>query len=157
MSCTCRQFEHLCSIDSAVVLSPSGDVSVCPGGQISFRCSTNLRFLEWNITAYQSGMLGSRRHILTSISQSHVQLTINGDSFSITRISADGSYPIVSTVTADNVLAVTIKIRCTGHEVESSLPENSTSVATVNVIMPSQGTYVHLLTLIHGISTSTVG
>ena len=148
-----------CFIDTTVILTPSGNVSVCPGSQLSFRCNTNRSFLEWNITAYQSGTSDSKRHILTSISQSHAQLTINGSSFSITRISADGFYPIVSTMTTDNVLANPIKIRCTGHEVGSSFSENSTSVATVNIIMPSQGMYIFLLSLKHlfTVSASTLG
>ena len=129
---------------SAVVLSPSGNVSVCPGSQPSFRCSTNLRFLEWNITTYQSGMSHSRRHAFTSISQPNVQLTVNGNLFNITRISAAGSVQIISTVTTtvNKIVADTIngtRIRCTGREVGSSPTDNSTSVATVHVITPNIG------------------
>ena len=136
------------------MLSPSGEVFVCPGSQFSFRCSTNSSFLEWNITAYQSNV--SHRYIVTSmaISQSNVQLTIHGHLFSITRISATGSLPIVSVMTVANVLDNYMmsvngtRIRCTGREVDSSVSENSTSVAIIHIIMPSQGTYTLHLTVI---------
>ena len=43
---------------------------MCPGGQLSFRCSTNLQYLEWNITVFQSltGMSDSRRQLITLVS-----------------------------------------------------------------------------------------
>ena len=123
------------------MLSPSGEASVCPGDQLSFTCSTNLTFLEWNITTFQSGT--SRRQIMTAISQSNVQLIINGHSFSITRTSDDGSYPIVSKLVIANVPAdLTInstRIRCTGQEVGHPFTENSTSVAVIHVIRPNLG------------------
>ena len=123
------------------MLSPSGEASMCPGDHLSFTCSTNLTFLEWNITTFQSGT--SRRQIMTAISQSNVQLTINGHSFSITRTSDDGSYPIVSTLVVANIPAdLTInstRIRCAGQEVGRPLTENSTSVAVIHVIMPNLG------------------
>ena len=132
-----------------MTLSPSGVVSVCPGGQLSFRCSTNSSFLEWNITAnYPSDE--SHRHIITSrLSHPDWQRTINGHLFSITRTSAAGSSPIVSAMTVANVmddLTMSIngtRVRCTGHETESSVSENSTSLATIYVIMPSQGIIIN--------------
>ena len=36
-----------------VVLSPSGEISVCPGedpGPLVFMCTTNQCFIEWNVT-----------------------------------------------------------------------------------------------------------
>ena len=66
-------------LEPRVILSPSGAVFVYPGGQLSFRCSTNLRYLEWNITVFQSltGMSDSRRQLITFVSVDS-PLTISG-------------------------------------------------------------------------------
>ena len=66
-------------LEPRVILLPSGTVFVCPGGQLSFRCSTNLRYLEWKITVFQllTGMSDSRRQLITLVSVDS-PLTISG-------------------------------------------------------------------------------
>ena len=41
------------SIGLATVLSPSKVTSVCPGEQLEFTCSTNLDYIQWNVTVVQ--------------------------------------------------------------------------------------------------------
>jgi hypothetical protein len=111
------------------MLSPSGDVSVCPGSRPSFRCSTNLNILEWNITV---GTLPSRRQLVTDISRFDLPLMISSYSFDVARDSADRSKPIVSTLTTSAItsdLNGTI-INCT----DVGDAESSTLIATINVI-----------------------
>ena len=118
------------------MLSPSGDVSVCPGGQISFRCSTNLPYLEWKVTVVQLGIFHSQKQIVTSISLFDMSLIVTTHSFTVTRNSADGSYPLISTLTVDNTVYSLndTKVNCT--EIGSSLAETSSSVATIHIISP---------------------
>ena len=119
------------------MLSPSGDVSVCPGSQFSFRCSTNLTFLEWNVTVSQSGKPESRQQLVTRSSPLHSHLIISGHLFNITRNSTQISHPLVSVLTIAKTvinLSATL-INCT--EIGSSRAETSTSMATINVINPS--------------------
>ena len=125
------------NLESRVILSPSGEVSVCPGGQLSFRCSTSFTFLEWNATiVLQSGRLSSRRQLVTPVSQLDLHLTINGHVFNITRNSAYDASPLISTLTVANAVAdlSPTKINCT--DIGSSLAETSTSLATISVIDP---------------------
>ena len=119
------------------MLSPSEDVFVCPGSQLSFRCSTNLRYLEWNVTLFRSlsGTSDSKRLLITSVSVDTL-LIISGYSFSVTRNSADNFYPLISTLTVPSVVddLSNAKINCT--EVGSSLAQTNTSIATINIISP---------------------
>ena len=111
-------------LESRVMLSPSGEVSVCPGSQLSFTCSTNLRYLDWNITIFQplTGASDSRRQLLTFVSEDS-PLTISGYSFSVTRNSADNYYPPISTLTVPSAVddLHNAKINCT--EIGSTLAE----------------------------------
>ena len=120
------------------MLSPSGEVSVCPGGQISFTCSTNLGFLEWNVTVLQSEPPNSysRRQLITPGSQLDLHLVINEHIFNITRNSTDNARPLVSTLTVANAVAdlSATKINCT--DIGSSITITSTSLATISVINP---------------------
>ena len=87
-------------IESHVILLPSGDISVCPGCELYFRCSTNLTYLEWNVTVFQlrTGTSESRRLLITSVLIDS-SLTISGYPFSVTRDSPNNSYPLTSTLT----------------------------------------------------------
>ena len=116
------------------MLTPSGEVSVCPGGQLSFRCSTNLSFLEWNVTVVQSGIFLSEKLIVTSISLFDLPFIVTPHSFNVIRNSADGSYPLIATLTVDNVVAGLNGTRVNCTEIGSSLAETSTSVATIHII-----------------------
>ena len=126
-------------IESQVMLSPSGDIAVCPGSQLSFRCSTNLTFLEWNVTVSLSGKPESRQKLVTPSSPLHLQLTISGQLLNITRniTSNHNSSLLVSMLTITKPVAdlSATLIACT--EIGSSRAESSTSMATINVINPS--------------------
>ena len=123
---------------SQVMLLPSGEVSVCPGNQLSFRCSTNFSLLEWDITVFQSGVHHNRQQFVTPISPLHSTLTISSRHFfNIARSSDQNANPLISTLTIVNAMAdinATI-INCT--EIGSSRAESSTSKATMNIINPA--------------------
>ena len=114
------------------MLSPSGDVTVCPGSRPSFRCSTNLTFLDWIITVPLSGSLQSRRQIVTANTQLALDLVIEGHVFNITRNSTLGSYPLESVLTIANATAIlsATKINCT----EKSSDKSSSLIAIVDII-----------------------
>ena len=113
------------------MLSPSGDVTVCPGSQPSFRCSTNLTFIEWNITISKSD---TGRRLVTPGTKLELDVIIREHIFNITRSSAEDSYPLISVLTVSNVVADLnlTKIKCT--EIGSSLAESSESMAIINII-----------------------
>ena len=108
---------------------------MCSGGQLTFVCTTNRTFIEWNITVLDSmGIRISRTRLLSTGSQSVESQTVNMIVFDITRRSKLDSTPLISTLSVANVttgLNGTL-INCT--DIESSLTETSTSVATVQVI-----------------------
>ena len=118
-------------LESRVMLSPSGDVSACPGSRFSFRCSTNLDILEWNITV---GMFPSRRQLVTDISRFDLPLMINSHSFNVTRDSSDRSKLIISTLTTSAITSDLngTMIICT----DVGGAESSTLIATIKVITP---------------------
>ena len=116
------------------MLSPSGVVSVCPGGQFSFRCSTNLRFLEWNVTIFQSGRPDSRRQLVTATTELELDLLISGYLFNITKISAYNSKPLTSTLTIAMVAINLNATRIKCAEIGNSPTETSVSMAIINII-----------------------
>ena len=130
-------FVNLLILMSQVMLSPSGEVSVCPGNQLSFRCSTNFSILEWDITVFQS-RVHRRQQFVTPISPLHSTLTIlSRHLFNIARTSDLNANPLISTLTIVNAMVdinATI-INCT--EIGSSRAESSTSKATINIINPA--------------------
>ena len=117
-------------------LSPSG-VCVLEVNYPAFRCSTNLRYLEWNVTVFQSltGMSDSRRQLITSVSVDS-PLALSGYSFSVTRNSADNSYPLISTLTIASAVDELSNARINCTEIGNSLAETNTSIAIINVIRP---------------------
>ena len=118
-------------VESNVVLSPSGEVSVCPGNQLSFSCSTNLGYLEWNVTMYQSGAPYSRKQRVYPTSSFAHSLMVNGYSFRVTRDSVDGSRPINSTLTVNATTDLNgTDIYC------SSEQRSSPAAVTIHLITP---------------------
>ena len=75
-----------------VILSPSGEVSACPGeDSLVFMCTTNRSFIEWNVTLLlESGERINRTRLITSGIQVSAPLVVNGISFNIT---VQGSVP----------------------------------------------------------------
>ena len=90
------------------MLSPSGEVFVCPGSQLSFTCSTNLRYLEWNVTIFQEHPIAEDDFLHLYISEDS-PLTISGYLFSVIRNSADNSYPLISTLTVPSAVQALIQ------------------------------------------------
>ena len=77
-----------------------------------------------------TGTFDSRRHLITSVAMD-LSLTISGYSFSITRDSADGSYPLISTLTVPNLTFDLSGTRVNRTGIGSSLAETSSTVATI--------------------------
>ena len=107
---------------------------MCPGGQLSFRCSTNLRFLEWNVTIFQSGRPDSRRQLVSATTELELGILISGHHFNITRASVYDSYPLTSTLTIAMVVTNLNATRIKCAEIGNSPTETSVSVAIVNII-----------------------
>ena len=72
---------------------------------------------------------------VTSLSQFALPFIINGHYFTVTRNSADGAYPLLSTLTVSNVSADLngTRVNCTAAVEGSPYVESSTSVAMINV------------------------
>ena len=122
------------------MLTPAGELSVCPETQLSFRCNTNLTYLEWNVTIFQSGTPHSRTLLVFSTSFFTFPLFVNGHSFRVTRDSISGALPIISTLT---VVDATVElngttIHCT-EERSSPTAEalSSTLVASIHINTPN--------------------
>ena len=111
------------------MLSPSGDVSVCPGSQLSFRCSTNLPYLEWDITVFQSGIPETRTQLLIPATQLGLDI-INEAQCIVFNITKNNSYPLISVLTIAKAVADinATKIKCTEIEI---LGEKNSSVGTI--------------------------
>ena len=130
-------------IESRMMLTPSGEVSVCPGAQFSFSCSTNLTFLQWNVTVFQSETAHSGILLVVSTSYFNYPLVVNGHSFGVTRVSASGTLPIISTLT---VINATIdlngtNIYCTE---EGSTALSRTLVASIHIITPDLSMFCYI-------------
>ena len=123
------------------MLIPSGDVSVCPGAQLSFSCSTNLTYLEWNVTVFQSGTPHSRTLLVVSTSYFTFPLVVNGHSFGVTRDSASGTLPIISTLT---VINATIDLNGTNVYC-TEMGSTAVSRASVHVIPPDLSMFLFIL------------
>ena len=124
------------------MLFPVGAAFVCPGGDLTFMCSSNSSFLIWNISVPQStgGQFVSRECILTPIS-SNSEVSIADRRFAINRTSLDNLLPLMSTLSVKN-LAPThngTKINCT--EVRDHISTANSSVTVVNVIQTGTGKY----------------
>ena len=95
---------------------------MCPGGHLSFNCSTNLNFIEWNVTISQSGRPDTRRQlaIVTPATKLESYLIINGHTFNITRSSPPDILPLTSTLAVSNTVAAT-KIKTSVQRLEAHL------------------------------------
>ena len=122
------------------MLTPAGELSVCPGTQLSFRCNTNLTYLEWNVTVFQLGTPHSRTLLVFSTSFFTFPLFVNGHSFRVTRDSASGALPIISTLTVEDA---TVDLNGTTiHCTEERSPPttealSSTLVASIHINTPN--------------------
>lgn len=128
---------------SSISLSTPGIVSVCPGENLHFICSTNQSFIEWNITVVQPASgLQSRTKLVSDISPLPM-LIVNGIIFSITRNSSLRSHRLTSTLSVANVTADlngTI-VKCTAMEIDSLL----TTVLIIRAdISELQRDFIHL-------------
>ena len=113
------------------MLSPSAVVSVCPGEQLTFVCSTNRSFVQWNVTVFRSGHSISRTQLVASVGASFTSLVVDMVSFHIMRI---GSLPLTTTLTITNNITTDLnntRVNCT--DIGSSLAETSSSVAIIKI------------------------
>ena len=130
--------------------NPAGVVSVCPGEDLHFICSTNLSIIEWNITVVQSesGQADSRTKFVTDISPPST-LVVSGISFTLTRNSTLRSRPLTSIASIANVTAGSngMIVKCTATEQLTS--ERESSLVTIDVIDISelQNDFIHLIAM----------
>jgi hypothetical protein len=117
-----------------VILSPSGEVSVCPGEDaLFFMCTTNRSFIDWNVTLIlESGERISRTRLISSNIQVSVSpLVVKGTSFNIT---AQAGSLLTSTLTAPEPVSDLngTEVSCTA--IEDSLVDAVTASTTIRVI-----------------------
>ena len=82
-----------------VMISPSGVASVCSGGQLELICTVAGTFLQWSFFLFPEGETMARRFFRSLHSGSFPatsDLEVNSITFTFSRISADGSQPLVS-------------------------------------------------------------
>ena len=110
----------------AVMLSPAGMTFVCPGEQLTFVCSTNRTFIEWNVTFQlpNSGGIISRTQLVSSIGQVLSPLVVDMKPFIITKCSMNGLTSALSVANATTDLNGT-DVYCT--DIGGSLNETNTS------------------------------
>ena len=115
------------------MLSPSGVVPVCPGGDLVLVCSTNQNFMEWNVTLILgSGERINRARLITS--GIHVSpLSIRKKSLNIT---IHGSLPLTSMLTAANVTTDLNGTQVSCIAIGGSIEDTITSSTTVHLIEP---------------------
>ena len=116
------------------MLSSTRIALVCPGGELTFVCSTNRSLIEWNIIIPQSGVTRSR--LIASSDQSIYigPLVVNMKSFNITINSDSLIRGLTSKLSVTNItpdLNGTF-VQCT--DIGSSLTEVSTSVGIIHII-----------------------
>ena len=93
-----------------VIPLPHDTVSACPGEQLLFKCTvTNTTSLMWEVTIPLLGENNVGRRIVTYTTQMIQPITIlsyppMGISFNISRLSATGTLPIVSTLAVGNTM-----------------------------------------------------
>jgi hypothetical protein len=89
-----------------VMISPPGVASVCSGDQLELTCTTPGTFLEWNFFLVPEGGTTARRYDRTLHSTSFPapsDLEVNTITFTFSRISAEGSLPLVSRIVINPV------------------------------------------------------
>ena len=136
-------------IGSSTVLSTPEVVSVCPGKNLHFICSTNRSFIEWNITILrpESGQKESRSKLVSDISPV-ATLIVYGTVFNIARNSSLRSCPLTSTLSVANVttdLNGTI-VNCTS--IEHSTLEKNSLLTTIHIIREDVSELLLLLLLL---------
>ena len=114
--------------------SNPGVLSVCPGEDLHFICSTNLSIIEWNITVLQSesGQAVSRTKLVSDISPPSM-LIVSGILITLTRNSTLRSRPLTSIASVANVTADSngMIVKCTA--IEHSTSERESSTITIDV------------------------
>ena len=118
-----------------MTLAPDGIVSVCPGGSLTFTCTTNRTFIQWTVTIYNSTseLRISRTRLLSRTAQFDPVLNITraNRTFSIARTSNE---PFTSTLSVQHVAADLNQTMINCTDFGSSISEMSTSVTTIHVI-----------------------
>ena len=117
-----------------VVISPTEVVSVCSGGQLELTCTVPGTFLEWSFFLVTEGETAARRlfRILHSGSATS-DLEVNSITFTFSRISADGSLPVMS-----RLLIAPVSDGLNGTEVNcTDIVASNTSSTRIKVINES--------------------
>ena len=111
------------------MLSPFGLISVCPDRELTFLCSTNRAYIQWDVTILQEDRRISGSQLLSFSSRNIEPLTVGTKSFVITVNSTNPftSSLIIANTTID--LNGTM-VRCT--DIGNSI--TSTAVASVHIV-----------------------
>ena len=117
---------------------------VCPGAQLAVTCSTDRRFLNWNITippsASDSGEAVNRSRLLSSTSQTIGQLMVGMKQFNISITSTvDPFSSILSYTNATADLNGTV-INCSDKD--NSTEESNSSMVIVHITPADLGRFI---------------
>ena len=90
-----------------MVITPSGVAPVCNRGLLELTCTTPGSFLEWSFFLIPEGETTVRRYFrsLHTESPATSELMINSITFTFSRISTEGSEPLISMLLIDPVLS----------------------------------------------------
>jgi hypothetical protein len=88
-----------------VMISP-GVASVCSGDQLVLTCTTSGKFLEWSFFLVPEGETMARRYdriLHSELAPATSDIEVNSITLTFSRISAEGSLPLISTIVIDPV------------------------------------------------------
>ena len=136
----CLEINHMYqsfhAILEGVMISPSGVVSVCSGGQLELTCTVPGTFLEWTFFLVPEGETMARRFFRSLYSGSlpaTSDLEVNSITFTFSGISAEGSQPVVS-----RLLITPVSDDLNGTEVNcTDVVASNTSSTRIKVINES--------------------
>ena len=118
--------------ENEIQLLPRGRVSVCPNEQLSFTCNTSTsNLLTWSVTIPESG---ADTRLVSAARQSIRPIEISGKIFNISRLSINGTLPLISLLFVTNTTDLNgTNIKCSIHNT------NFQMVSTIHVIRSGSG------------------
>ena len=124
------------NVESGLTLSPPEVVSVCFGAELTITCSTDRRFLNWNVTippsASESGQAITRSLLFSSSTQNVGVLMVGTRAFNISITSTMD--PFSSILSSTNVTADLNETVIECSDRGSTVKESRSSMANVHVI-----------------------
>ena len=130
------------------MLLPSEVASVCPGERLEFVCTTDLDYIQWNVSVVQPRPDSRESQLISNIFNISTtnSFQLNMIQFTVARnITAEsGSHPLISTLSVANVTTSLngTKVKCTTFS--ESMMSVSVSSATIHVIQPISKLVYHI-------------